>query len=78
MKVFLILIVNLLITFNYAHSSEWHDIEKQFKYEKNHIPPCKYGTKVDGPTIGIIGDSWLDYGINKKTHRNDGFLFFLN
>ena len=62
MKVFLILIVNLLITFNYAHSSEWHDIEKQFKYEKNHIPPCKYGTKVDGPTIGIIGDSWLDYG----------------
>jgi len=62
MRLYFIFIITILFSFGSANASEWFNIDKQFKYSKNQIPPCGYGTNTDGPTIGFIGDSWLDYG----------------
>lgn len=56
------LCVSLILTIKFAAASDWIQPDKQTKYDENHIPPCGYGTNSNGPTIGLIGDSWLDYG----------------
>ena len=62
MRIYFIIFCVSVFFFGYANASEWHDVDNQFKYEKNQIPPCGYGANLNGPTIGFIGDSWLDYG----------------
>ncbi|MGC6484051.1 MAG: hypothetical protein ACON4P_00115 [Candidatus Puniceispirillales bacterium] len=51
----------LIFSIGFASASAW-DAENQIKGDKDHFPPCGYGKDTNGPKIGLIGDSWLDYG----------------
>ena len=61
-RLLLCLFVCLTLSVKFAAASDWVQQDKQFKYSADHIPPCGYGTDMNGPKIGFIGDSWLDYG----------------